>query len=173
VNSFSVDMPALEATFKRLQSKLHPDKFGACTRKEQEASMASSSTINQGYQLLRSDAERANYLLRLVFGVDPEETSSSASTSSSRISRRSNDSLFMAEVFEMREQIEDNAADRAALELQLQQVKQETVKVVAALDSALKKKQAEAFEQAAVRLQYYLKIKDELAEAIDALVEHG
>ena len=170
MNTFSVDMRALEATFKHLQSKLHPDKFGACQRKEQEASLASSSTINQGYQLLRSDAERANYLLRLVFGVNSDEISSSDSTGSRR---RSNESLFMAEVFEMREQIEENATDKASLELQLQKIDTDTVKVVAALDLALKNKQAEAFEQGTVQLQYYLKIKDELAEAIDALGEHG
>ena len=149
-------MPALECKFKGLQSKLHPDKFGLCSRKEQEASLASSSTVNQAYQLLRCDAERAKYLLRLVFGVDLEE------------SRRSNDSQFMAQVFELRERIEDHAADRPALLTLQGEVREATTAVQAALERALAAKDRAAFEQAAVQLQYYLKISDELSDALDA-----
>ena len=51
--NFFLDMEKLDSNFKELQGVLHPDKFMMHSRDEQSASLDTSSTVNQGYQVLR------------------------------------------------------------------------------------------------------------------------
>lgn len=48
---FPIDLKELENSFKAIQMKLHPDKFANKTITEQEASLVSSSSVNQAYQV--------------------------------------------------------------------------------------------------------------------------
>jgi molecular chaperone HscB len=64
-----VDLPLLEANFKRLQRAVHPDMYATKGLQEREASAAASSALNVAYRVLRDPASRAQYLLKL-HGID-------------------------------------------------------------------------------------------------------
>ncbi len=66
---FNLDNPALEQTYRVLQSQVHPDRFANLSQAEQRASMQWSTRINEAYQTLRSPLKRAQYLLQLQ-GID-------------------------------------------------------------------------------------------------------
>jgi hypothetical protein len=50
-SEFHIDLKELEKSFKSIQLNLHPDKFATCTLTEQDASLSSSSSVNQAYQV--------------------------------------------------------------------------------------------------------------------------
>ncbi len=50
-SEFKIDLKILDNSFKSIQLKLHPDKFANCSKLEQESSLASSSAVNQAYQV--------------------------------------------------------------------------------------------------------------------------
>jgi hypothetical protein len=61
-SEFCIDLKELDKLFKSIQLKLHPDKFTTCTMAEQDASLSSSSSVNQAYQVvycITVDAEQA------------------------------------------------------------------------------------------------------------------
>jgi len=62
--SFEVDKMELEKMFHQLQHLFHPDRFFASDDEEIEGySTTYSSFINNAYNLLKDDLERAKYLL--------------------------------------------------------------------------------------------------------------
>jgi len=72
-----IDLAALEKTFYAQSRKLHPDRFAAKPREEQEAALAASSQLNDAYRTLRDPIARTEYLLSLE-GVQLEEQSRAA-----------------------------------------------------------------------------------------------
>lgn len=72
-----LDLAALEKTFYAQSRKLHPDRFAAKPREEQEAALAASSALNDAYRTLRDPIARTEYLLSLE-GVQLEEQSRAA-----------------------------------------------------------------------------------------------
>lgn len=62
---FNVDIVALEAAYKQLHRKLHPDNFATHSAAEQSASSESAMQINHAFTTLRSPLSRAHYLVRL------------------------------------------------------------------------------------------------------------
>eukprot|EP01038_Epipyxis_sp_PR26KG_P004358 gene4358-6166_t len=92
--TFSIDVVNLEKTYKLLQAKLHPDKNASKSSEEYNASKESSTSVNQAYQILKSPSLRAEYLVRIIFGVNKEEQTVS-------------DPTLMMEIFELRELIEE------------------------------------------------------------------
>ena len=122
---FEVDPDALEASMKRLQKVLHPDKFGARSRRAQAHSAEQASLVNRAYAVLRDPLRRAKYMLA-AFGerVGDDDDDDFADDARERdvdfdvATRSSNDSkrepvdqnvLMLA--METREAIEDAAAD--------------------------------------------------------------
>ena len=72
-----IDLAALEKTFYAQSRRLHPDRFAAKPREEQEAALAASSQLNDAYRTLRDPIARTEYLLSLE-GVQLEEQSRAA-----------------------------------------------------------------------------------------------
>lgn len=72
-----IDLAALEKTFYAQSRRLHPDRFAAKPREEQEAALAASSQLNDAYRTLRDPIARTEYLLSLE-GVQFEEQSRAA-----------------------------------------------------------------------------------------------
>jgi molecular chaperone HscB len=73
---FALDPTALEAAYKSVQSRVHPDRFAAATEAEKRVAMQWAAHANEAYRTLRSPARRAAYLCEKQ-GV-PLDTASSA-----------------------------------------------------------------------------------------------
>ena len=66
----SLDMTAVDRSMKDLQKRLHPDLYRTKSAQEQDYSTANSALVNRAYQCLRSDSNRAAYILEHYHGVD-------------------------------------------------------------------------------------------------------
>ena len=67
--AFNIDLNALEANYRAIQSASHPDRFVTCTSAEKLQSMQTATLANEAYLTLKSPALRAAYLLGLQ-GID-------------------------------------------------------------------------------------------------------
>ena len=167
---FDISLPALEATFKRLQRIVHPDFFSAPSTPDalRAASAAASSSLNVAYRTLRSPSGRAQYLLRLQGGQALEGGSAGGGGSGGGGNRHVSPALLL-EIMEAREQVEDAATPPDAL----QRLRERTRTAQAACARDL----AAAFRQGApglprarditVALGYY----DKLLEEVEARQE--
>ena len=61
--TFEIDLDNLEATFKGLQRRLHPDRFTTSSSKERELSAEASAMVNKAYDILRHPLKRAKCLV--------------------------------------------------------------------------------------------------------------
>ena len=102
-----IDLAALEKDFYAQSRRLHPDRFASKPAAEQEAALAQSSLLNDGYRTLRDPIARTQHLLALE-GVELEEQSKSA-TEAARTSGTEKKQLIppelLEEVFELNVQL--------------------------------------------------------------------
>src|SRR6185503_1893686 len=75
--AYSVDPARLEASYRDLQSRVHPDRFAAGSEAERRVAMQWATRTNEAYRTLRDPLERARYLLHLR-GYDTGEESNTA-----------------------------------------------------------------------------------------------
>jgi molecular chaperone HscB len=66
---YRVDLDALDAAYRRLQTEVHPDRFARGSDVEKRLALQSSARVNEAYRALKDPVERAQYLLRMN-GVD-------------------------------------------------------------------------------------------------------
>lgn len=92
---YAVDVIALEKKFKDAQKLLHPDKYVNKSIHEKNLSTENSTMVNKAFEILKSDIERAGYLLSQNGITDLEE------------GKNSSNSLLMNEMFELREELEE------------------------------------------------------------------
>lgn len=104
--SFSIDAKALDAAYRALQSRVHPDRFAAADDKQKRLALQWATRANEAYQVLKNPLERAVYLLRLR-GVDARAELNT---------RMAPD--FLMQQMEWRERAEDAAAARNAASLE-------------------------------------------------------
>ncbi len=62
---FAVDAGLLEAAYKRVQDKVHPDRYAAATAAERRIAMQWAARANEALQTLRSPVRRAAYLCEI------------------------------------------------------------------------------------------------------------
>ncbi|GIZ53568.1 Fe-S protein assembly co-chaperone HscB [Noviherbaspirillum aridicola] len=74
---FAVDMKALEAAYREVQSRVHPDKFTTGTDSEKRVALQWAARANEAYQTLKNPFRRAAYLCELN-GVDLQIESNTA-----------------------------------------------------------------------------------------------
>jgi molecular chaperone HscB len=74
---FAVDTSALDAAYREVQSRVHPDKFVNATDAEKRVAMQWSTRSNEAYQTLKNPQKRAQYLCELN-GVDLKMESNTA-----------------------------------------------------------------------------------------------
>ncbi len=67
--SFELDSAQLEAAFRELQGRVHPDRFAAASDVEKRVAMQWATRANEAYQTLKNPIKRAAYLCELN-GVD-------------------------------------------------------------------------------------------------------
>lgn len=74
---FAVDRPELDAAWKALQARVHPDRFAAEGATAQRIAMQWAVRVNEAYQRLKNPLQRAAYLCTLA-GVDVGQHSNTA-----------------------------------------------------------------------------------------------
>ncbi|MEK9721325.1 MAG: Fe-S protein assembly co-chaperone HscB, partial [Quisquiliibacterium sp.] len=75
--SFAIDCQVLDSAFRRVQSAVHPDRFGGGTDTDRRIAMQLATQANEAYRTLRSPLLRAEYLCSL-HDADPQVHSNTA-----------------------------------------------------------------------------------------------
>lgn len=185
---FEVDPDALEASMKRLQKVLHPDKFGARSPRAQAHSAEQASLVNRAYAVLRDPLRRAKYMLAAFgervgddddddFADDARERDVDvfATRSSNRndSKREPVDPEVLMLAMETREAIEDAAADpdpsrrREALAAVAAAAAKRESACVATLAAAFDRRSppdVRAAKRATVELAYLARAREEIRE---------
>lgn len=144
---FTLDLAVLRREFLQLQAKAHPDLAPAEKKRQAEAL---SARINEAYKTLQNPLTRAQYLLELR-GIDiaGDETA------------KVEDPELLMEVLETREIIEE-----AQSEEDLQPLKETNEKRVEGsvqiLEDAFKKDDLDAAKTEAVKLRYWINIRESI-----------
>ncbi|EKG21816.1 Heat shock protein DnaJ [Macrophomina phaseolina MS6] len=144
---FAIDLRALRNEFLQLQAGAHPDRHSGADKRRAEAL---SARINEAYRALQNPLLRAQHLLQLR-GIDVAEDE--------RL--KVEDPELLMEVLEARERIEEAESEEA-----LQDMKEENERrieqSVEVLDRAFKEDDMDKAKEEAVRLRYWVNIKDSL-----------
>ena len=67
--AFALDAEALEASYREIQSRVHPDRFAHAGDAERRASLQWTTRVNEAYTTLKHPVRRASHILAL-HGVD-------------------------------------------------------------------------------------------------------
>ncbi|HAT30179.1 MAG TPA: Fe-S protein assembly co-chaperone HscB [Janthinobacterium sp.] len=112
---FALDGGALDAAYREVQGRVHPDRFVNATDAEKRVAMQWATRANEAYQTLRNAQKRARYLCELN-GIDLQTESNTAMPMA-----------FLMQQMEWREELGDARAgkDLAALEALDAQLKAE------------------------------------------------
>ncbi|KAL1631644.1 molecular chaperone [Diplodia seriata] len=145
---FAVDLRALRNEFIQLQAAAHPDRQPGGGDKRRADAL--SARINEAYRTLQSPLLRAQHLLQLR-GIDVAEDE--------RL--KVEDPELLMEVLEAREAIEE--AENEEEVVAMKEGNEERIKEsVAVLDRAFKEDDVETAKSEAVKLRYWVNIKDSL-----------
>ena len=93
--AFALDPARLDAAYRDIQAKVHPDRFAQAGDAERRASMQMATRVNEAYRTLKSPVLRAKYLLGL-HGVDVDFETNTAMPPD-----------FLMEQMELRERLEE------------------------------------------------------------------
>ena len=112
---FTLDMGALDAAYRDVQGRVHPDRFVNATDAEKRVAMQWATRANEAYQTLKNPQKRARYLCEMN-GVDLQTESNTTMPMD-----------FLMQQMEWREALGEARADKdvAALESLDEQVKGE------------------------------------------------
>ncbi len=144
---FEIDLRQLRKEFLQLQAQAHPDRHHGADKARAEGA---SARINEAYKTLQNPLLRAQYLLSLR-GIDVAEDETA----------KVEDPELLMEVLEMRENIE--AAEEAAdLEPMKEENEKKIKQSVMVLDQAFKRDDIDAAKEEAVKLRYWINIKESL-----------
>jgi len=72
--TYAIDRERLDAAYRELQNRVHPDRFAAQPEAEQRLAMQWATRVNEAYQTLKHPVNRGVYLLKLQ-GIDALEAS--------------------------------------------------------------------------------------------------
>ena len=144
---FMIDVTQLRNEFLQLQAKAHPDLHQGENRARAEGA---SALINEAYKTLQNPLRRAQYLLSLR-GMDVAEDETA----------KVDDPDLLMDVLEMRENIEDaeEESDLAPMKEANDAKIGESVRV---LEVAFKEDDMETAKGEAVKLRYWMNIKESL-----------
>ncbi|GAB3465914.1 Fe-S protein assembly co-chaperone HscB [Massilia terrae] len=156
---FEIDMPSLDAAYREVQGRVHPDRFVNASDTEKRVAMQWATRANEAYQTLKNPLKRARYLVELN-GIDLQTESNTAMPMD-----------FLMQQMEWREALDDARAGKDAkalddLDAQLKRERKERlVRIGRELDDG-------RYEQAAqdIRALMFLdKFGDEVHYAFEAL----
>jgi molecular chaperone HscB len=158
--AFTLDRAKLDAAWKALQARVHPDRFAAEGAASQRVAMQWAVRVNEAHQRLKDPLQRAAYLCELA-GVSVQAENNTAMPGA-----------FLMQQMQWREALEEaaGAADVEALSAEVSQHRKARLAQVAALlDTATPAPEA---VQAAAQEVRALMFIDRLGDEIDARLEH-
>ncbi|XP_008560840.1 iron-sulfur cluster co-chaperone protein HscB [Microplitis demolitor] len=144
--SFDINVTDVQTKYRKLQSKLHPDKFGNKSKKEQQYSEFISSLLNKAYATLSNPLDRGMYLLKLNNLSTPEGTTDL-------------DPVFLMEIMERNEAIEEAGADKDKID----KLSKENHEIL----TTLSKEVSEAFKNGDIKKAHFLLLKMKYFTSID------
>jgi molecular chaperone HscB len=156
---FAIDAGALDAAYREVQGRVHPDKFVNATDAEKRVAMQWATRANEAYQTLKNPQRRAQYLCEL-HGVDLQVESNTAMPMA-----------FLMQQMEWREELAEARATRNAglldqLDGQLRSARKGQLKdIEAQLDAG----DYHAAAQGVRALMFLEKFGEEVRFAFDAL----
>lgn len=106
--TYFIDRAELESRYREAQRHTHPDRFSRAPAAERAQVLRRATDLNDAYRVLKSDVRRAEYLLSL-HGIDLSESAEQAGGK-----KRTLDSLFLSEVLELREELQDAQSENDA-----------------------------------------------------------
>lgn len=104
--TFALDQDRLDAAYREIQGRVHPDRFVSATDAEKRVAMQWATRANEAYQTLRNPQKRAQYLCE-INGVDLQTESNTAMPAA-----------FLMQQMEWREALDDarSSKDASALD---------------------------------------------------------
>jgi molecular chaperone HscB len=151
---YDVAPAALEARYRELSRKLHPDRFARADRTTRVKSLLAATALNDAYRLLRKDVPRAEHLLALE-GVRIDEKEPAPPE-------------LLAEVLEWREALaEGGDAARLGAEMRARRAR-----VLAGVAAGFAARELAAVKAGLVELRYIDRFLVEVAARTDREAEH-
>jgi molecular chaperone HscB len=145
---YFIDKEELESKYLGLQMMYHPDRLTGKSETEKVAIIKRSADINEGYDVLRDDVERANHLLALTGFLVNREKDNSFKPSQN----------LLIEQMELRER----AAEESDLGKLLDLVEEDFDRTRKEFSKNLDAKNFGEAAQSAMKLKYLDKLKTEL-----------
>jgi molecular chaperone HscB len=155
--AFALDVERLDAAYREIQAKVHPDKFAHAGDAERRASMQMTTRVNEAYRTLKDPVRRAIHLLELN-GVDVAFETDTAMPKD-----------FLIEQMELREQLEEakSSSDLDFIQKSLSKEKSGIEKQLAAeFDSQGNLESARTLVR---KLMFYDRLAEEIDEAYASL----
>jgi molecular chaperone HscB len=157
VPAFALDVARLDAAYRDIQSKVHPDRFAHAGDAERRASMQMTTRVNEAYRTLKSPVQRAKYLLELK-GVDVAFDTDTAMPKD-----------FLVRQMELRERLEE-AKDVSSLDAVQNFLGEEKKSLQEKIENAIDIEHDLAAAKALVRqLMFYQRLGEEVDEAYEKL----
>lgn len=156
---FAIDAAQLDAAYRELQGRVHPDKFAAATDAEKRVAMQWATRANEAYMTLKSPLRRAAYLCELHgidLGIESNTTMSPA---------------FLVQQMEWREALEEARCERDMVQLEalkrsLGEVRRDAVELIGVL---LDQSQFGEAGKQVRELMFVEKFGDEVARTFEVL----
>ena len=156
---FDVDMAALDAAYREVQGRVHPDRFVNATDAEKRVAMQWATRANEAYQTLKHPQKRAQYLCELN-GVDLQTESNTAMPTA-----------FLMQQMEWREALGDARAekDADALDALDKDLRMERAALLEQVGKQLDAGEFQAAAQGVRSLMFLDKFGDEVQYAYEAI----
>ena len=168
---YALEPAVLEERYRERSRHWHPDRFSRAPAAERAAVLARATDLNEAYKVLRSDARRAQYLLKLE-GIDLGKEGPGNALAV--------DTEFLAAILELREELVEarQAHDAGRLsgltstvQTRMGELKQQIADGFARLETAGadgRETNLNALVQAVFAQRYYQRFCDELADYEEA-----
>jgi molecular chaperone HscB len=157
---FNIDLQALETSFRKIQSEVHPDRFVSGSTTEKLHSMRIATLANAAYSTLKNPALRASYLLSLQDIQAISETNTNMPAD------------FLMQTMDWREALEDakQAKDIPALESLLKEMQAEAKSMQVELTDLFDNKNAlDEAQEVTRKLIFIDKVSADINKAIEQL----
>ena len=158
--TYALDRERLDAAYRELQGKVHPDRFAAQPEARQRVAMQWATRVNEAYQTLKHPITRGAYLLQLQ-GIDPLAATNTFIAPA-----------FLMQQMEWREAIADARTEKntAALDRLLAELRNEYRKVEAELAGLIDvKRDRDAASESVRKLKFMDKLIAEVGDAYEEL----
>ncbi|XDJ35205.1 MAG: Fe-S protein assembly co-chaperone HscB [Burkholderia sp.] len=159
---FALDIPALDAAYRAVQSEVHPDRFAAVGDAQKRIAIQWATRANEAYQTLRDPLKRAIYLLSLrgvEVGAENITTMEPA---------------FLMQQMEWREAIEDavGAKNADALDALLGKLRKEEHARLDKLEALLDRPSTQGEVEAVRQLMFFEQVAAEVKTQIARLEDY-